>query len=258
MSDDDALVRAKRALEVSQPRRSELGAPLPGQSEINRLLAQAREAAEDQPRPPVIARPRTAIAREATGNRPGTLFHARQPPRQPALTGKVVVAIDATSSRLIEWNKTKARQDGVFKLVPQQYEIALAVYHNDVDTFTPFTSDRRKLRTLAAGIDCNGGIECLHEVLARVVKIKDVAAVVNITDTSAYCDTVAREYAETLRARGTQVFCLLDWPNNDCIAQDIFVEIAARTGGAVLPFTLWSLPKLRRHLDRLLLAKGGS
>jgi hypothetical protein len=50
MSDNDALKRAKQALEVSQSRRRDLAAPLPDQSKINDLLARAREAAADRPR----------------------------------------------------------------------------------------------------------------------------------------------------------------------------------------------------------------
>jgi hypothetical protein len=85
MNDDDALSRAKRALQASQPRRSELDTSLPDQSELNRLLAQAREAAEDRPRSQVIARSKMAIA---TGPETGRLFQARK-----AKSGRWICAV---------------------------------------------------------------------------------------------------------------------------------------------------------------------
>jgi hypothetical protein len=51
MSDNDALKRAKQALEVSPSRRTDLASPLPDQSKINDLLARAREAAAYRPLP---------------------------------------------------------------------------------------------------------------------------------------------------------------------------------------------------------------
>jgi len=165
-----------------------------------------------------------------------------------------VVSIDATTSRLGCWDAAKALQDRFLEALPGQYEIALAVYHNDVDTFTPFMSNRRKLRRIAAGIDCNGVRECLPEVLACVATIKDVAAVINITDASAECERVACEHAETLRAHGTQVFVLLDSSYGGVAGYTpaipaIFEWIAAHTGGAVLPFDASALPKLLRYLN---------
>jgi len=191
----------------------------------------------------LIARARAAIATPKTN-----LLVSAPPPRQ---SGKLVVAIDATSSRTGYWDAAKALHDLVLQMLPERCEVALAVYHNSVDTFTPFVSNRRKLRDLAAAINCDGLMECLPEVLARAVNIRDVAAVINITDMSAACAPVACRYAEALRSRGTRVFILLD-PPSACVAVnslDIFARIARRTGGAVLPFHASSLPNLLRYLN---------
>jgi hypothetical protein len=231
VNNDDALSRAKQALQASRPRPAEFAAPLPDPSEVEALLARAREAAaETRPQTRVAAPPKMPIAREATVNR----------------AARLVVAIDATASRSNNWDAAKkALHDRILELVPRQYEIALAVYHNDVDTSTPFTSNRRRLRALAAKIDCTGLHERLPEVLARVVGIKDTAAVINITDVSASCDPVAGDYAATLGARGTRVFTLLEPDVANPPA--IFTSIASRTGGAVLPFDELGLQMLLRH-----------
>jgi hypothetical protein len=50
-NNNDPLKNAKQALEVSRSRRTDLAGPLPDQSKINDLLARAREAAADRPRP---------------------------------------------------------------------------------------------------------------------------------------------------------------------------------------------------------------
>jgi hypothetical protein len=174
---------------------------------------------------------------------------AAAPRRHPAVTGNIVTAIDATSSRSKEWAAKKRLQDQVIKLIPEHYNVGLAVYHNDVDTFV--FANRRKLRALAADIDCTGVMECLPAVLARVVNIRNMAAVINITDDSAACDEGVCQYVETLRERGTRVFILLDFSDGGppVYMPGIFAWIAARTNGAVLPFHPASLPKLLRYLN---------
>jgi hypothetical protein len=229
---DDALSRAKQALQASRPRPSESAVPLPDPSEVEALLTRAREAAaERRPQTPAVAQPKMSIAREARGKR----------------AARLVVAIDATASRSVEWEASKALHDRILELLPPQYEIALAAYHSIVDTFTPFTSDRRRLRALAAKIVSDGGWERLADVLARVVGMEATAAVINITDVTAYCDPVASEYAATLGIRGTRVFTLLEPDVANPPA--IFTSIASRTGGAVLPFDELGLQMLLRHLN---------
>jgi hypothetical protein len=175
---------------------------------------------------------------------------AAAPPRQPALTGSnLVAAIDATSSRSKGWAAKKRLQDQVIKLIPEHYNVALAVYHNDLDTFV--FGNRRKLRALAADIYCTGVMECLPAVLARAVNIRNMAAVINITDESSACDEEVCQYVETLRERGTRVFILLDFSDGGppVYIPGIFAWVAARTNGAVLPFHPAALPKLFRYLN---------
>ena len=104
---------------------------------------------------------------------------AAPPPPRARL---VVVAIDGSSSRSDQWPEKKALHDAVLTTIPGHFEVALAVYRNDLDTFTSFMSDRRKLRTIAAHVDANGCSEFLPDVLARVVKITAAVDVIHITD----------------------------------------------------------------------------
>jgi hypothetical protein len=182
---------------------------------------------------------------------PAKQIFVAAPLPEPAPPVKLIVSIDGTTSRWTGWEEKRALHVRMIEMLPEQYEIALAAYHNDVDTFTPFMRDRRRLRRLAASIECRGGHECLPEVLARIVKIRGVTASVNVTDASAFCAPVAADHAEKLRKCGVPVFILLDpsvwstWPDTFAL----FTRIAERTGGAVLPFDASGLQDLLRRLN---------
>ena len=159
MTGDDLMTRARLALQPAAPR----GLRPVGfdRAKGAELLARAQVAIAAAPKPEILV--------------------AAAPPRRAAGRGKLVVAIDATGSRITKWDDAKTLQDRVLKWLPG--EVALAVYGNDLHTFTPFTSNRRKLRALAADICCEGGTTRLLEILTRVVEINDASAVIYITDT---------------------------------------------------------------------------
>jgi hypothetical protein len=215
--------------------------------------------APEQPVVRVVSGDLIARARAALSAPPKTRILAAAPPPPRVLVSnntryrrKLVVAIDATASRYRGWTAARAMHDRILKSLPERFEVALAVYHNDLDTFTPFMSNRHGLRARASRLDCDGMRECLPEVLARVAKINDAVDVINISDASAECRPVAREYAETMRARGGRLFLLLD-PSDGMspgYTPPIYAEMAARTGGAVLPFHASRLSELLRFLDQ--------
>ena len=168
-----------------------------------------------------------------------------------AMLSRVVLSIDATSSRLGYWAEATALHDEVIRLLPGQCAVALAVYHNTVETFTGFIARRDKVRALAARIVCNGIVECVPEVLARAAALDDVAAVINITDTSAVCDRSAYRHANALRERGTPVFFLLDRDLfGATYVREEFAWIAEHTGGAVLPFDAAPLPEAMQQINQ--------
>jgi hypothetical protein len=169
---------------------------------------------------------------------------------EPVPPGKLLVSIDGTSSRLPGWETSRALHARMIEMLPERHAAALAAYHDDIDTFTPFLRNRRRLCRLAARIDCWGGTERLAEVLARAAKIRGLAASINVTDESACCLPAAAGHAERLRKRGVPVFILLDPHGGRTGATpDLFAQIAALTGGAVLPFTDSGLRELLRLLE---------
>ena len=171
--------------------------------------------------------------------------------KSPFRFSRVVVAIDATTSRYWYWETARFLQDCLLAQLPAS-AIALAVYAHGLDTFTPFIAERNWLRARAARIRCDGGRECLPDVLRHTAKLRNVDIVVNVSDGSAACDVTACQYADRLRAQGTRVIILSD-PVAKCDygqpAQKIYAWIAARTGGALLPFDAPSLTALLHHVN---------
>jgi pimeloyl-ACP methyl ester carboxylesterase len=167
----------------------------------------------------------------------------------------VVVSIDATTSRLWYWAVAVDLQDRLLAGLPPHFKVALAVYRNSLDTFTPFVMNRSRVRTRAARIPCDGAIECLPEVLAYAAR-SDVAAVINITDLTAFVDErPARKQTRKLKARGTPVFILADPDDDLCPVQgdyrtlDMYDWITSETAtGALLPFDAAGVSQLLERL----------
>jgi len=95
----------------------------------------------------------------------------------------------------------------------------------------------------------------LIDILARAVREKP-KVVVYIGDCFEESQREAVSVAEQLKAQGTRVIFLQD--GNDRTAARVFPKLAALTGGAVLPFDLSSLGRLRELLGAVaVLAVGG-
>jgi hypothetical protein len=52
-----------------------------------------------------------------------------------------------------EWETSRALHARMIEILPEQHAIALAAYHEDIDTFTPFLRNRRRLRRPTACAD---------------------------------------------------------------------------------------------------------
>jgi hypothetical protein len=167
---------------------------------------------------------------------------------------RLVVSIDGTSSRLAYWPRAVELHDCLLEFLPQQFAIALAVYRNGLDTFTPFFTDRGRLRARAARIRCYGMAECVPEVLAHASKLPDLTAVINVTDLTAVCEPrKAFKFTEELCRRGTAISFLVDpVPDGATIddeTKETFERIAGTTGGEFLFFEASALPHLFDHLN---------
>lgn len=193
-----------------------------------------------------------SLLAEWTAQSASGLFN-ETPQHAPA---RLVVSIDATSSRLAYWPRAVELHDCLLEFLPQQFAVALAVYRNGLDTFTPFFTDRARLRARAARIKCDGMVECVPEVLAHASKLPDVAAVINVTDLTAACEPrKAFKFTERLCRRGTAVSFLVDPVPDGATASDetreTFEWIARTTGGEFLSFEASALPWLFDHLNAM-------
>jgi len=172
--------------------------------------------------------------------------------------GKLVFGFDATGSRSVEWDAARRLQDVLFKAVPGELDVALAVHGGGrLHTFTPFLSDAGKLRKIAAGIRCQTGGTRLLDILAQVPE--GVGVVLYIGDSFEESPIEAARLADALKAQGTRVIILFDRHDfSQRTTEDVFAEIAERTGGAVLPFDISALKHLRDLLAAVaVLAVGG-
>ena len=118
------------------------------------------------------------------------------------------------------WPRAVELHDCLLEFLPQQFAVALAVYRNGLDTFTPFLTNRGRLRARATRIKCDGMFECVPEVLAHASNLPDVTAIINVTDLTAACEP----------RKGLQVY------REGC-------------GAAARPFPFWSIrcPTARRQ-----------
>jgi hypothetical protein len=191
---------------------------------------------------------------------------------QPA---RLVFAFDATASRSEAWETSKQLTDVLFTALPGQLDVALAAFGGgELHTFTPFLSDARKLRKVAAGVECISGRTMLLSILWRVLAADQCDVVVFIGDSFEESGSEAVRIADALKEKGTRVIFLFDRAWRDAVgvpspatpslhgffdpAETVFADIAARTGGDVLPFNSSSVSKLRELLGAVaVLAVGG-
>ena len=155
------------------------------------------------------------------------------------------------------WAAARTVTDALVKALPGELDVALAVHGGSMlHTFTEFTADPRKLRDRAAGISCIAGTTRLLPILSRALSNAGVRVVVYIGDCFEESQREAVSVAEQLKAQGTRVIFLRD--GNDRTAARVFQKLAVLTGGAVLPFDLSSLGRLRELLGAVaVLAVGG-
>jgi hypothetical protein len=175
------------------------------------------------------------------------------PPPKPAPRPMAVLALDLTASREAAQQTAIPLTDAILAALPGQLDVALAAHGGErVHTFTAFTSNANKLRDAAASIRCLAGETRMLPILARVLRIKDVSTVVYIGDVFEESERQGRKYADALKAHGTRLIILHDcWPGTFSNEKGIFAEMAARSGGTILPFEASSLPKLKELLSAI-------
>lgn len=209
------------------------------------------------PPPPVPARatmPALARLRALAGIVGGLLPRGAAMP-EGAVSGwngrpRLVFGFDATASREPAWATARQVTDALVRALPGELDVALAVHGGSrLHTFTDFTADATTLRDRAAGISCIAGHTRLLPILSRSLAAPGVRVVTYIGDVFEESLGQGRRIADDLGRRGIKLIVLhdvADW--NARRDGELFLDLARRTGGCVLPFDAHAPERLRELL----------
>ncbi len=166
-----------------------------------------------------------------------------------AWTGRprLVFGFDATASREPAWATARRVTDALVRALPGELDVALAVHGGSrLHTFTDFTTDANTLRDRAAGISCIAGHTRLLPILSRSLAAPGVRVVTYIGDVFEESPGQGRKLADAMGRRGIKLIVLhdvADW--NARRDAELFLDLARRTGGCVLPFDANAPHRLR-------------
>jgi hypothetical protein len=148
---------------------------------------------------------------------------------------------------------------GLFTALPGELEVNLAVHGGSrLHTYTRFMPDAELLRPIAARIRCQAGYTKLCDIFERVLKSERVRVVIYVGDVFEERRSTAIRLAKALLLNETRVIILHDSIGDEDDGA-VFHEIAAITGGAVLPFDASALDDLGQMLQAVsVLAVGGT
>ena len=176
-------------------------------------------------------------------DRAGELMTAPTRPR-------LIFGFDATASREPAWATARTVTDTLVKALPGELDVALAVHGGSrLHTFTEFTANPNTLRDRAAGIRCMAGYTQLLPILSRSMANPGVRVVVYIGDVFEESLRRGRALADAMGLKGIRLIVLhdvADW--NARRDAEVFMDLARRTGGCVLPFDAGSAGRLRELL----------
>jgi hypothetical protein len=185
-------------------------------------------------------------------------------PRLPATTSirpRLIFGFDATASREPAWATARTVTDALVKALPGELDVALAVHGGSMlHTFTEFTADPKRLRDRAAGIRCIAGMTRLLPILSRGLSNPGVRVVIYIGDVFEESPVRGRKLADAMGLKGIKLIVLhdtADW--NAKRDAEVFLDLARRTGGCVLPFDANAPARLRELLAAVaVFAVGGA
>jgi len=187
---------------------------------------------------------------------PTTLTGATVPGRP-----RLIFGFDATASREPAWATARQVTDTLVRALPGELDIALAIHGGSrLHTFTEFTADPNTLRDRAATITCVAGQTQLLPILSRSLSSPGVRVVTYIGDVFEESPARGRKLADELGRRGIKLVVLHD--TADWTARrdaELFLDLARRTGGCVLPFDASAPGRLRELLAAIaVFAVGGA
>ena len=174
-------------------------------------------------------------------------FGSSQVPATTPTRPRLIFGFDATASREPAWVTARTVTDALVKALPGELDVALAVHGGSMlHTFTEFTADPNKLRDRAAGIVCLAGMTRLLPILSRALANPGVRVVTYIGDVFEESPVKGRKLADAMGLKGIKLIVLhdtADW--NARRDAEVFLDLARRTGGCVLPFDVNAPARLR-------------
>jgi len=177
-------------------------------------------------------------------------FASPQPPAVAPTRPRLIFGFDATASREPAWAAARNVTDALVKVLPGELDVALAVHGGSMlHTFTEFTADPNRLRDRAAGITCIAGTTRMLPILSRALSNPGVRVVVYIGDVFEESPARGRKLADAMGSKGIKLIVLhdtADW--NARRDAEVFLDLARRTGGCVLPFDANAPARLRELL----------
>ena len=163
---------------------------------------------------------------------------------------RLVFGFDATASREPAWATARQVTDALVSALPGALDVALAVHGGSrLHTFTAFTDRPGVLRDRAAAIRCRAGVTRLLPILSRGLGSPGVRVVTYIGDVFEESLGHGRKLADEMGRRGIRLIVLhdvADW--NARRDAEVFLDLARRTGGCVLPFDADAPDRLREML----------
>jgi hypothetical protein len=172
------------------------------------------------------------------------------PPSANPTRPRLIFGFDATASREPAWAAARTVTDALVQALPGELDVALAVHGGSIlHTFTEFTSNPNTLRDRAAGISCIAGYTRLLSILSRALSSDGVRVVVYIGDVFEESPGRGHKLADAMGLKGIKLIVLhdtADW--NARRDAEVFLDLARRTGGCVLPFDANAPARLRELL----------
>ncbi len=213
----------------------------------NFVLVPYREP--EPPRPPGLLERLRALVFGVSAE-PAAEYGGAAPAADASGRPRLVFGFDATASREPAWATARQVTDALVRALPGELDVALAVHGGSrLHTFTDFTADPNRLRDLAAGIACRAGATRLLPILQRSLNSPGVRVVVYIGDVFEELPARGRQLADAMGRRGIRLIVLHD--TADWMARrdaELFLDLARRTGGCVLPFDVSAPDRLRAIL----------
>jgi hypothetical protein len=174
---------------------------------------------------------------------------------------RLVFGFDATASREPAWATARQVTDALVRALPGELDVALAVHGGSrLHTFTDFTADPNTLRDQAAAITCRPGRTQLLPLLSKSRAAPGVRVITYIGDVYEESPARGRKLADELGRHGIRLIVLHDTAHWTARRDaELFLDLARRTGGCILPFDAGAPSRLRELLAAIAVyAVGGT